>query len=85
MRGPARPTTAKSPTLPPGRWAAPFGLTARETEVLRLLAEGATDAAIAAALSISVNTVNKHVASILAKTGAANRTAAAAALRRGFS
>jgi DNA-binding CsgD family transcriptional regulator len=60
----------------------PAGLTRREVEVLRLLAEGATDAAIAAALSISVNTVNKHVASILAKTGAANRTAAAAALRR---
>ncbi len=50
--------------------------------MLRLLAEGATNAAIAAALSISVKTVHKHVASILAKTGTANRTAAAAALRR---
>jgi DNA-binding CsgD family transcriptional regulator len=68
----------------PPRDPVPFGLTAREVEVLRLVAEGATDAAIAAALSISVNTVNKHVASILAKTGAANRTAAAAALRRGL-
>jgi predicted ATPase/DNA-binding CsgD family transcriptional regulator len=56
----------------------PDRLTRREAEVLGLLAEGATNAAIAAALNISVNTVNKHVASILAKTGAPNRTAAAA-------
>ena len=45
--------------------------------MLRLLARGATDRAIAEELSISVNTVNTHVASILAKTGAPNRTAAA--------
>ena len=86
----ARPALARADALaatlatkapPPAGY--PAGLTAREAEVLGLLAEGATDAAIAAALSISVNTVNKHVASILAKTGAANRTAAAA-LRRGL-
>jgi DNA-binding CsgD family transcriptional regulator len=63
------------------REAPPFGLTTREAEVLRLVAGGATNAAIATTLNISVNTVNKHVASILAKTGAPNRTAAAA-LRR---
>ena len=76
----ARLTTAAMPPCA----TPPLGLTAREGEVLRLVAEGATDAAIAAALSISVNTVHKHVASILAKTGAPNRTAAAA-LRRGLS
>jgi DNA-binding NarL/FixJ family response regulator len=53
--------------------------------VLRLLAQGATDAAIAARLSISRKTVNAHVASILGKTGCANRTAAAAfAVRYGL-
>jgi DNA-binding CsgD family transcriptional regulator len=87
----ARPALARAEALAarlsvpvaPAHEAPPLGLTAREAEVLGLVAEGATDAAIAAALSISVNTVNKHVASILAKTGAPNRTAAAAALRRG--
>ena len=63
----------------------PAGLTAREAEVLRLVARGATDAQIAAQLSISVTTVHKHVASVLGKTGCANRTAAAAfALQRGL-
>jgi predicted ATPase/DNA-binding CsgD family transcriptional regulator len=56
----------------------PAGLTQREAEVLRLLARGATDAAIAAELSISRKTVGVHVANILGKTGCANRTAAAA-------
>jgi DNA-binding CsgD family transcriptional regulator/tetratricopeptide (TPR) repeat protein len=56
----------------------PAGLTRREVEVLRLLAGGATDREIAGGLSISIKTVNKHVASILGKTGSANRTAAGA-------
>ncbi len=46
--------------------------------MVRLLARGATDQAIARDLSISVKTVNKHVGSILGKTGCPNRTAAAA-------
>jgi non-specific serine/threonine protein kinase len=63
----------------------PAGLTRREVEVLRLLAQGTPDRAIAKDLSISVKTVHKHVASILGKTGCANRTAAAAfALRHGL-
>jgi non-specific serine/threonine protein kinase len=57
---------------------APGGLTPREVEVLRKLAQGATDRMIASQLSISVKTVNKHVASILGKTDSPNRTAAAA-------
>jgi DNA-binding CsgD family transcriptional regulator len=76
---------AARPPAPPARPTAPAGLTAREVEVLRLLVRGATDPAIARELSISVKTVNKHVASILGKTGSPNRTAAAAfALRNGL-
>ena len=63
----------------------PAGLTAREVEVLRLAAEGATNAAIAAGLHVSVKTVEVHMTSILGKTGCANRAAAAAfALRHGL-
>jgi pimeloyl-ACP methyl ester carboxylesterase/DNA-binding CsgD family transcriptional regulator len=53
------------------------GLSARELEVLRLIAAGRSNAQIAEALVISESTVAKHVSSILAKTGAANRTEAA--------
>jgi predicted ATPase/DNA-binding CsgD family transcriptional regulator len=56
----------------------PAGLTAREVEVLALLAEGRSNPAIAAALVLSINTVERHVTHILQKTGAANRTEAAA-------
>lgn len=62
--------------------AHPSGLTAREVQVLRLVAEGRTNQEIAAALFRSVNTVANHVRNILAKIGAANRTEAAAFARR---
>lgn len=52
----------------------PAGLTAREVEVLRLLAEGSSNRRIAATLKITENTAANHVRSILVKTGAANRT-----------
>jgi DNA-binding CsgD family transcriptional regulator len=55
----------------------PDGLTARELEVLRLIAEGATHRGIATELFISEKTVHSHVSSVLAKTGCANRTEAA--------
>jgi DNA-binding CsgD family transcriptional regulator/pimeloyl-ACP methyl ester carboxylesterase len=58
------------------RPAAVDGLTVRETEVLALLASGASNAAIAARLCISINTVTRHLTHIYAKTGAANRAAA---------
>jgi DNA-binding NarL/FixJ family response regulator len=53
------------------------GLTARETEVLRLIAAGRSNPQIAEELVISLNTVQRHVSNILTKTGAANRTEAA--------
>ena len=46
--------------------------------MLNLLVSGASDAEIARQLVISVRTANRHVANILSKTGAPNRTAAAA-------
>ena len=61
------------------------GLTPRESEVLQLIAAGASNAAIAAELFISAKTVSVHVSSILAKLGAASRgEAAAIAHRRGL-
>ena len=60
------------------RPAFPDSLTAREVEVLRLLAAGHTNKQIADELVIAINTVTTHVANILGKTGSANRTEAAA-------
>jgi DNA-binding CsgD family transcriptional regulator len=59
------------------RSGAPANLTAREVEVIGLLAEGLSNREIAARLFISMNTAANHVRSILTKTGAANRTQAA--------
>jgi predicted ATPase/DNA-binding CsgD family transcriptional regulator len=58
------------------------GLTPREMEVLRLLAQHQTDKEIAEALFVSPRTVNTHVASILAKLGLASRREAAAEAAR---
>lgn len=52
----------------------PRGITAREREVCDLVARGMTDRQIATALRISAKTVEKHVGSLLRKTGARNRT-----------
>jgi pimeloyl-ACP methyl ester carboxylesterase/DNA-binding CsgD family transcriptional regulator len=57
-------------------------LTARELDVLRLIAEGRSNQEIADALVISIHTVTNHVKSILGKTAAANRTEAAAYAHR---
>jgi DNA-binding NarL/FixJ family response regulator len=54
-------------------------LTSREVEILRLLAAGMTNPAIAAELFLSVRTVENHVAHILAKLGVRTRTAAVVA------
>jgi len=53
------------------------GLTAREVEVLRLLARGRTNKQAARELAISPKTVGRHVESIYSKIGASTRAAAA--------
>jgi DNA-binding NarL/FixJ family response regulator len=59
-----------------------LGLTQREFEVLRLVAAGMSNAAIAAELFISAKTVSVHVSNILGKLGAASRGEAAALAHR---
>ncbi len=60
-------------------------LTAREIDVLELLAQGMPNKAIAARLAISDQTVKFHVSSIAGKLGARNRTEAVRlAIRRGL-
>ena len=60
-------------------------LTAREQEVLRMMADGAANKAIAWRLGVSEHTVKFHVASILAKLGAGTRTEAVSmGMRRGL-
>ena len=65
---------AAAPATPVSDEATP--LTARELEVLRMLAEGAANKTIAWKLNISEHTVKFHVASILGKLGASTRTEA---------
>lgn len=58
--------------------ARPAGLTARELQVLRLVAAGKANKVIAAELTLSERTVDRHVSSILTKLGVPSRTAATA-------
>ncbi len=60
----------------------PFGLTPRERQVLALLAEGATNRQIGAALFMAEKTASVHVSRILAKLGVQGRTQAAALAHR---
>lgn len=55
----------------------PAGLTAREVQVLRLVAGGLSDAQVAEKLYVSPRTVGSHLYSIYNKLGVASRTAAA--------
>jgi DNA-binding NarL/FixJ family response regulator len=81
----AIPSTTQIPTqIPPSPPSAPArkpvtypaGLTAREVEVLRLIAQGWTDAQIAKHLVISPRTVNHHTTSLYSKLGVSSRAAA---------
>ena len=79
------PSVSKQAPAPPpapepgtgSRTRYPEGLTRREVEVLRVVAEGLTNAEIAARLFLSPNTVNVHLYSIFNKLGVTTRTAAA--------
>jgi DNA-binding CsgD family transcriptional regulator/tetratricopeptide (TPR) repeat protein len=62
--------------------ATPLGLTAREFEVLRLVADGRSNPEIAARLFISAKTASVHVSNILGKIGVTSRGEAAAAAHR---
>jgi len=69
--------------LPPARETeTDLALTARELEVLSLLAEGASNKLIARRLGISTHTAKYHVASLLEKLDAVSRTDAVASAAR---
>lgn len=63
----------------------PDGLTAREVQVLRLIAAGSTSRAIATELVISIETVGRHISNLYRKIGASGRADATAyAIRSGL-
>ncbi len=73
-----RPRVELAAPADASRAAADTDLSARELEVLRLVAEGLSDAEIAERLVLSPHTVHRHVANIRTKLGLASRAAAAA-------
>jgi DNA-binding CsgD family transcriptional regulator len=81
-----RSALARADRLSPAASASlPAGLTPREVEVLRQLAQGKTNREIAEQLVISEHTVINHLSHIFSKIGVDNRTGAAAfALREGI-
>lgn len=60
-----------------GQTEGPFGLSAREVEVLRCICAGHTNRQIASALTISEKTVARHLSNIFVKLGVSSRTEAA--------
>jgi predicted ATPase/DNA-binding CsgD family transcriptional regulator len=75
MESPFQAGSLSTASIKP-KTAYPAGLTAREVEVLRLVAQGLTDAQVADRLVISPRTVNTHLTSIYNKLSVDTRTAA---------
>ncbi len=67
---------APVPVAPPPPATLPFGLTAREADVLRLVAMGLPDAEVAARLFVSPHTVGSHLRAVYGKLGVTSRAAA---------
>jgi LuxR family maltose regulon positive regulatory protein len=76
-----RAFAAGPPAPDPGPSGIIEPLTSRELEVLRMLAAGRSNQAIAGQLFVTVDTVKKHVSHVLSKLGAANRTEAVSRAR----
>jgi ATP/maltotriose-dependent transcriptional regulator MalT len=76
------PAAAAAEASPPASAPALYGLTGRELAVLRLLADGHTNAQIGAELYISSSTASVHVSNILRKLGVSSRVQAAAVAER---
>jgi DNA-binding CsgD family transcriptional regulator len=69
LQAPSPPTGSRAPDYP-------AGLSAREAEVLRLVAQGLTNAQVADRLSLSPRTVDRHLNSVYTKLGVSSRSAA---------
>ena len=76
--GPSGPGSGRDTVAVPG---IVDPLTSRELEVLKMLAAGRSNQAIAGELVVSLDTVKKHVGHVMGKLGAANRTEAVARAR----
>jgi DNA-binding CsgD family transcriptional regulator len=74
----AAPDLARLDAMSGAATAGPSGLSTREVEVLRLLAAGKTNRAIAVELGISERTVDRHVSNIFTKLDVSSRSAATA-------
>jgi len=70
-----KPVSPQTTTIVPAQ-TYPAGLTAREVEVLRLVASGLTDIQVAEKLVLSPRTVHAHISSIYNKLGVSSRSAA---------
>lgn len=73
LAGPPEPTEPTEPAACAARSGRTHGLTARELEVLRLVAEGLSNDEIAGKLYLGVTTVKTHIGNLLAKTGSRDR------------
>ena len=76
------PSVQLAPQQRQALYAEKYNLTAREAEILALLADGLTDDEISQRVNISRNTVRFHVSNILKKTGTSSRVEAARSLQK---